>query len=518
MTLRELIERARLEPQLGPGPEEGSELSEQELATAVTGLAYRSDELAPGALFFCVRGFKADGHDFAPSAVERGACALVCERPLGLGVPELLVADARKAMAPIAAAFHDDPTASLEVVGVTGTNGKTTTAFLLRDVFEAAGRQTGLLGTVKSVIGGEVEEVVRTTPEAIDLQQSFRRMLDGGDAACVMEVSSHALELHRAAAIHFDCAVFTNLTQDHLDFHGTLEEYFGAKRRLFAPQASPVPRLPVVNVDDEWGRRLVEEIVEAGHADVVTFAIDREADYRASDVEFDASGTRFTCVSAQGSTRVSVPLPGRFNVNNALAALAASCSLGVDPEAAAAGLARAGQVPGRLESIDEGQAFTVLVDYAHTPDSLANVLRAGRELLEQAAAGGRLVCVFGAGGDRDRDKRPLMGEAARSFADRVIVTSDNPRSEDPEAIIAAILAGAQAVREARSELEVEPDRAAAIELAVGAAGDHDVVLIAGKGHEQGQELAGGKKIPFDDREVARRALRALGASRARPAA
>jgi UDP-N-acetylmuramoyl-L-alanyl-D-glutamate--2,6-diaminopimelate ligase len=471
-------------------------------------LAYRSEGVTEGALFFCVRGFTSDGHDFAPAAIERGAAALVCERGLRLGVPEVVVPDARAAMAPLAAAFYGHPTRQLRVIGVTGTNGKTTTAFLVRHLLERAGTRTGLLGTIWSVVGGRQAEVVRTTPEAPDLQRTFREMLNAGDSACVIEVSSHALELHRADAIAFDAAIFTNLTQDHLDFHGTLEDYFGAKRRLFVPSASTPPRVPVVNVDDDWGARLATELAEAGHGELVTFAIDRDADLRARAVRSSPSGAGFTCFLGEEQAEVKLPLPGRFNVSNALGAIAAVGTLGVQMPDAAESLASAPSVPGRFEPVEEGQGFSVLVDYAHTPDSIENVLVASRELLGPS---GRLVCVFGAGGDRDRDKRPRMGEAARRLADHVVVTSDNPRSEDPEAIIAEIVEGAEAAARAgaRSELEVEPDRAAAIERAITLAGDGDVVVIAGKGHEQGQEFEQGRKVPFDDREVAREALRAL---------
>ncbi len=453
----------------------------------VSGLAYSSTSVSPGTLFFCVRGFKADGHDYAADAVQRGAVALVCERPLGLGVPEVVVEDARAAMGPAAARFHGDPTAALRVVGITGTNGKTTVAFLVRELLEAAGVQTGLLGTVKQVVGGVEEPVTHTTPEAIDLQATFRRMADAGDAACAIEVSSHALELGRAAGIHFACRVFTNLTQDHLDFHGDMDAYFLAKRRLFD---GPGPA--VVNADDPYGRRLAAEVEDA-----TTFAIDQPADYRAHDVEFDVSGARFTAETPDGPLALQTPLPGLFNVSNALAALATARAAGVDADTCRAALATAGRVPGRLEPIEEGQRFGVFVDFAHTPDSLDNVLRAARELTD-----GRLHVVFGAGGDRDRGKRPLMGEAAASRADRVIVTSDNPRSEDPEAIIAEVLAGTG------PDVEREPDRRRAIALAVETAAPGDVVVIAGKGHEQGQEFEDGRKEPFDDREVARAALRA----------
>jgi UDP-N-acetylmuramoyl-L-alanyl-D-glutamate--2,6-diaminopimelate ligase len=454
----------------------------------VSGLAYSSRSVSDGTLFFCVPGFKADGHDFAPDAVERGSVALVCERPLGLGVPEVVVEDVRAAMGPVAARFHGDPTAELGVVGITGTNGKTTTAFLVRDLLETNGVPTGLLGTVKQVVGGVEEPVVHTTPEAIDLQATFRRMVDGGDAACVMEVSSHALELGRAAGIHFACRVFTNLTQDHLDFHDDMEAYYLAKRRLFD---GPGPA--VINVDDEYGRRLADSL------DVpITYAIDSPADYRARDVRFDVTGARFTADTPDGPLELATRLPGLFNVSNALAALAIARTLGVDSETCRSALAQAGRVPGRLEPIEEGQRFGVFVDFAHTPDSLDNVLRAARDLTEN-----RLHVVFGAGGDRDRAKRPLMGEAAATRADRVIVTSDNPRSEDPEAIIEEVLAGTG------PDVEREPDRRKAIALAFETAGPGDVVVIAGKGHEQGQEFEGGRKEPFDDREVAREALRAL---------
>jgi UDP-N-acetylmuramoyl-L-alanyl-D-glutamate--2,6-diaminopimelate ligase len=458
----------------------------------VTGLAYRSESVTPGALFFCVPGFRADGHDFAPDAVRRGAAALVCQRPLGLGVPEVVVDDVRAAMAAAAARFYGRPTRELRVVGITGTNGKTTTAFLVRHLLEAAGLRCGLLGTVKRVVGGVEEEVERTTPEAIDLQATFRRMLDRGDRACAMEVSSHALELGRVEGIEFACRVFTNLTQDHLDFHGTMDAYFEAKRRLFRSGSGPA----VVNLDDPYGRRLASELPDA-----IGFAVGRVAAYRALDVSFDVHGSRFRCLTPEGELALELPLPGLFNVQNALAAVAAARALGTRPETIRRALPTFGRVPGRFEPVDEGQEFGVLVDYAHTPDSLENVLRAAREL-----ARGRVWAVFGAGGDRDRLKRPLMGEAARELADRVIVTSDNPRSEDPEAIIDEIMVGAG------PEAEREVDRRRAIELAVDGAEPGDVVVIAGKGHEQGQEFAGGRKEPFDDRAVAREALRArLGA-------
>src|SRR5437763_522745 len=313
----------------------------------IAGLAYSTDEVRPGSLSFCVRGFHADGHDFAPEAVNRGAVALVCERPLGLGVPEVLVRDVRAAIGPIAARFYGEPTRELRVVGITGTNGKTTTAYLVRTILEAAGTQCGLIGTVKYVIGRAETPAVRTSPEAVDLQRSFREMLDAGDRACAMEVSSHALELRRTTGIEWACRVFTNLTQDHLDFHKTMENYFLAKRRLFVDGDAPL----VVNVDDPYGRRLAEELPDA-----VTYAVETDAALRAEDVRFDASGSRFRMRGVQ----VHTPLPGLFNVSNALAALAACEQLGVPIDDGAQALASAPRVPGRFEPVDEGQDFAVL--------------------------------------------------------------------------------------------------------------------------------------------------------------
>jgi UDP-N-acetylmuramoyl-L-alanyl-D-glutamate--2,6-diaminopimelate ligase len=490
-------------------------------AVEIGGLAYDSRAVGPGDLFFCVSGFRSDGHDFAARAVQSGAAALVVERPLGLGVPEVLVDSARAAMALLAARFYGYPARTLRVVGVTGTNGKTTTAYLVRALLEASGEQCGLLGTVKSLIGGRERPVQRTTPEAIDLQADLRAMLDAGDRACAMEVSSHALELGRTDGIAFAAAVFTNISRDHLDFHETMEEYFQAKRRLFLParnrgSASDRPGASVVNVGDPYGRRLAAEI-----DGVRTFAVDAPADYSATGVRCAFDGCRFTLRTPEGDREVALPMPGRFNVANALGALAAAHALGGDLDVLLAALERGVRVPGRFEPVDEGQDFAVLVDYAHTPDSLENVLRAASEL---AGSGerrrGRVICVFGAGGDRDRGKRPLMGEIAARLADVVLVTSDNPRSEDPEQIIAEIMAGV--VRAERGsgggrgagtpQVRSLTDRRAAIAQAVATGRPGDVLVIAGKGHEQGQEFADGRKVPFDDVTVAREALGARDAS------
>jgi UDP-N-acetylmuramoyl-L-alanyl-D-glutamate--2,6-diaminopimelate ligase len=436
----------------------------------VLDLAYDARAVTPGALFFAVPGESADGHDFAAEAVERGAVALVVERELDLPVRQLVVPDSRAAMAPAADVFFGEPTRELEVVGVTGTSGKTTTSHLLFAILAAAGRRPGLLGTVEARVGGERRGVVRTTPEAIDLQRVLREMLDAGDRSCAMEASSHASVLHRLDRVRFAVLIFTNLSQDHLDFHGDMDSYFEAKRRLFLVEPRPIA---VVNVGDDYGRRLAEELPAA-----ITFTAD---DTSALD-------------------GIELRLQGRFNRENALAALYASRALGIDDDAIRRGLESVRGIPGRFESVVSGQPFHVIVDYAHKPGALENVLRAANDL----ADGNRVLLVVGAGGDRDRGKRPVMGRLASELSDVAIITSDNPRSEDPEAIAAEIVSGAE------GHVEVELDRAAAIGRAIGLAGPGDVVVIAGKGAEQGQEFAD-RTIPFDDREAAKEAIEALEA-------
>ena len=445
--------------------------------TDITDLAYDTREVRPGALFFCAPGETVDRHDLAAEAVEQGAVALVVERPLELDVPQLLVDSARNAMPVAADEFFDRPTEELLLAGVTGTNGKTTTAYLLHSIFDAAGMRPGLIGTIESRVGGESRPAVRTTPESIDLQRTFRQMLDAGDRSAVMEATSHGSVLGRLDRVRFKALAFTNLTQDHLDFHGSMADYYEAKRRLFT-EHEPAPAA-AINVGNEWGRRLAQELRALDRAPLLTFGLTADAE-----------------VGEAPKSR----LQGRFNQENTLAALAVARLVGVPEAAIEEGLADAPSVPGRFESVDEGQPFPVIVDYAHTPDSLANVLRTAREL-----TAGRLICVFGCGGDRDRGKRPEMGRIAGELSDVPIVTSDNPRSEDPIAIIDEILAGMG------PEPDVEPDRRAAIAQAVGLAREGDVVVIAGKGHEQGQEFAD-RKLSFDDREVAREALRRLGAT------
>ena len=454
--------------------------------TAIDDLAYDARAARPGSLFFCVPGQRADGHDFAAEAVAGGAVALVVERVLDLPVPQLVVADSRAAMAVAADEFFGRPTEELAVAGVTGTAGKTTTVFLLYAVLAAAGRRPGLLGTIETRVDGERRPATRTTAEAIDLQRLFREMLDAGDRSCAMEATSHGSALRRLDRMRFAVLVFTNLSRDHLDFHRDMEDYFDAKRRLFL--GDPMPRA-AVNVGDTYGRRLADELREHGGR-VMTYGLADDAEIRPDSPDF-AEGF------SVGGLELRPRLRGRFNVENVLAAFAAARLLEVDDDAIARGVASVAGVPGRFETVDEGQEFTVIVDYAHKPGALENVLRTARGL-----ASGRLLCVFGCGGDRDRGKRPIMGRIASELADVTIVTSDNPRSEDPLAIIDEIVAGMDGGQ------IVEPDRASAIEQAVELARPGDVVVIAGKGNERGQEIAG-VVTPFDDVEVAGEALRAL---------
>jgi UDP-N-acetylmuramoyl-L-alanyl-D-glutamate--2,6-diaminopimelate ligase len=455
----------------------------------IADLAYDARSATAGSLFFCVPGTRVDGHEFAAEAVANGAVALVVQGPLELDVPQIVVADPRRAMGIAADEFFERPTEALEVAGVTGTNGKTTTAFLLYSILAAAERRPGLLGTIESRVGGERRGALRTTPEAIDLQRSFREMLDGGDRSCAMEATSHGSELGRLDRVRFSALVFTNLTQDHLDFHGTIERYFDAKRRLFTETRPPA----AVNLGDAHGRQLAQEL--EGHQRLLTFGFAEDAKLKPENLEVGPRGARFTAAGIELNTR----LRGRFNIENVLGAVAGARLLGIPDEAIAQGVKELRGVPGRFEAVDEGQPFTVLVDYAHTPDSLENVLRTARDL-----AHNRLICVFGCGGDRDRGKRPLMGRIASELADLAIVTSDNPRSEEPEAIIGEIVAGAEA------DVDVKPDRRDAIARAIEIAHEGDVVVIAGKGHEQGQQF-GDAIVPFDDRDIAREALRRLGA-------
>lgn len=474
--------------------------------TLVTDVVLDTRAVSGGALFCCVPGRKLDGHDLAGQAVAAGAAALCVERPVEAApaVPRLLVRSVRAALAPLATAFFEHPSSRLELVGITGTNGKTTSAFMLDAIFRAAGRSSGLSGTVEIRIGAERRPVVHTTPEAPELQRLLAEMADSGVQAAALEVSSHALAYGRVDGTHFRAAVFTNLTPEHLDFHRDLEDYFQAKRRLFTPAFTD---LAVVNLDDPYGRRLAAELTASGDLPVVTFGRDPAATWRASGIDSSLEGTSFQVhpPAGRGGPRpVRLQLAGYFNAANALGALAAADALGIDLDTAIQGLASLRGVPGRFERVEGAAGFTVLVDYAHTPDSLEHLLRAAR-----AVASGRVLLVFGCGGDRDRAKRPLMGEIAGKLSDLAIVTSDNPRSEEPDAIIEQIVEGLR--RSAGPDrFQVVADRRAAIRAALALAAPGDLVLVAGKGHEQGQELAGGRTIPFDDRVVVAEELARLG--------
>ena len=487
----------------------GAELS-GDPSVEVTDLTHDSRRVTPGACFACIPGALVDGHTFAADAVAAGAVALLTERPLGLaatpGLAEACVPSVRAALGPLAARFHGDPSAAVRCLGVTGTNGKTTTTFLLEAIAVAAGERTAVIGTVGARLGDETIRISggaseHTTPEADDLQALLAHMRDAGAGVVAMEVSSHALDQHRIDGTRFAAVCFTNLTHEHLDYHGTLAKYFEAKAALFDSRFAPAA---AVNIDDEYGRALVARLHEIADAPVVlTYGTAADAQVRATDVVYGALGNSFVFVDTRTgrSAPVASPLVGEFNVANALAAGTTALAAGFTFDTVIAGLDAQLTVPGRMERVDAGQPFTVLVDYAHTPDALGRALAAARDI-----ADGRVVVVFGCGGDRDAAKRPLMGEAAGRGADVVFVTSDNPRSEDPHEIAAAALAGVEA---AGASATVELDRRSAVAAALRAAAPGDVVLVAGKGHESGQ-TTGGITVPFDDRVVAREALGALG--------
>lgn len=466
---------------------------EGNLDVPVSGVTYRSSDAGPGSLFFAVKGEHRDGHDFAAEAVANGAAVVVVERPLGTGAVEVIVPSVRESMGTVSGSFYRHPSDAMLVIGVTGTNGKTTTTYLLERVVRAAGMVPGMIGTTGVRIDGQVVDYGRTTPEAPDLHRMLAEMRDAGVGAVAMEVSSHGLHQHRVGGIRFSCAVFTNLSQDHLDYHGTIDEYFRAKSLLFRSEAA---ERAAINHDSPEGRSLV------GRVPTLTFGLEEGADVRAENVTVGAGGLAFRV----GATSVRSPLRGAFNVSNCLAALASARQVGIPDDRTVEGIAQLSGVPGRMEPVEAGQSFEVLVDYAHTPDSLENVLRAARPL----AAGHAVIAVIGCGGDRDRGKRPLMGAAATELADLTVLTSDNPRSEAPAAIIREIEPGA---RDGGGRYVVEEDRRAAIRLALGEAEAGDVVVIAGKGHETGQEFAD-RTIPFDDRIVAREEIESLlGAAR-----
>lgn len=470
----------------------------------LSGLTADSRQIAPGSLFVALPfldrpGFKHDGHDFIAAAVAAGAAAILASdeaRAVAAagGRPVLQHPEPRQVLPRLAARWYGEPSRDLRLVGVTGTNGKTTTCYLLDQIFRAAGWPTVLAGTVETRLASEVRPATTTTPDPVTLQKLWREAVERGVVAGAMEVSSHALDQHRTAGTRYEVAVFTNLTQDHLDYHLDMESYFQAKRQLFTA-ADPRPAA-VINADDRYGRRLLDELPDAW-----SFGLDQPADVRAEGVEYDLRGSAFRVVSPSGAWSQRLPVVGRYNIANALGAIGAALRLGLSPEIIAGALNLASGAPGRLERVDEGQDYAILVDYAHTPDALDNALRAARDLTS-----GRVLTVFGCGGDRDRTKRPQMGRIAAELSDVAVVTSDNPRSESPQAIVDDIVAGIIAPR---AEVLVEVDRRQAIGLALSRATAGDVVLIAGKGHETYQ-LVKGETLHFDDREEAADWLRRHG--------
>ena len=473
-----------------------------DLDVDVRGISLSTVRVHPGDLYAALPGTRAHGAAYAGQALAAGAVAVLTD-PSGFtllppGTPAVVVPEARAVLGRLSARIYGDPARDLRVIGVTGTQGKTTTTRILEQGLTASGTTSAVIGTVGTRIAGKDVKTQLTTPEAPDLHGLFAVMRESGVDTCAMEVSSHALVLGRVDGVVFDVAVFLNLGRDHLDFHADVDDYFAAKASLFTPERA---RQGLTNVDDELGRRLLE----VATVPMATYSVaGADADWRARDVELRATGATFTVVGPGVEVPAAVNLPGEFNVSNALAAIASAALAGLDPRAVADGIARVGGVPGRLEQVSAGQDFTVVVDYAHKPDALEAVLATLRPLTD-----GRVIAVVGAGGDRDTSKRPVMGEIAARMADVVVVTDDNPRTEDPAAIRAAVLAG---TREGRAEVLEIGDRRAAIREAVRRAAPGDVVLLAGKGHETGQDVAG-TVHPFDDRVVAAEEIRALGGGR-----
>lgn len=471
--------------------------------TEIRGIQTDSRKVKPGDLFICVPGLVSDGHHFAAKAVELGAVALVVERDVEVNVPKLVVNDSRYAMAVIADYFYGHPSKNLKVIGITGTNGKTTTSYLIDKMISDSGSLTGLMGTIQLKIGSETIPVERTTQEATDLQSCFRQMVDLGTSHCVMEVSSHALDLGRVKGVQFRSAIFTNLTQDHLDYHGSMEEYRAAKGLLFSRLGNTFHTDPnqhqfaILNADDAAS----EHFKKVTAAQIITYGIQEQSDVRATDIQITSKGTQFKLHSFAGNTDIQTKLIGKFNVYNSLAAIAAVLVEGVSIESVRKSMEDMPTVDGRMQVVDEGQDYLVVVDYSHTPDGLENALSTIQEFAE-----GRIICVFGCGGDRDRTKRPIMGEVSAKYSDYVIVTSDNPRTEDPEAILKDIEPGVIAGGKASDSFELITSREEAIRKAIEMASPKDVVLIAGKGHETYQEI-NGIKYDFDDRQIAKDAIR-----------
>ncbi|HLW87806.1 MAG TPA: UDP-N-acetylmuramoyl-L-alanyl-D-glutamate--2,6-diaminopimelate ligase [Terriglobales bacterium] len=495
MTFEQLLQGAEVLSRVGNSP--------------VSGLEYDSRRVKPGDLFVAMRGETSDGNEFIDKAISAGAVAIVTdsatEKPRA-GVAWAQVEHGRRALARLSANFYRRPAERLAITGITGTNGKSTVAFLVESILAADHRKSALVGTIEYHVAGKVLPAPHTTPEGLDLNRILSEALGNGATEAVMEVSSHALAQERVYGIPFDVAVFSNLTRDHLDYHHTMEEYFAAKQVLFEGCGADAPRAAVVNVEDEYGKRLVE-ISQKRSAEVLTYGL-TQGDFRAEGTGITSRGTRFDLVTPDGNVPVFSALIGQVNVHNIIAAAAAAYARGCKPEAIIKGIETLRRVPGRFERVDCNQPFTVVVDYAHTDDALRNLTALAREFVRQAGQGSRVITLFGCGGDRDRAKRPLMGEAAGRGSDFVVLTSDNPRSEDPVAIINDAMVGLQRVG---AKYAVEPDRRVAIAMAVAEAGPGDIVLIAGKGHEKVQITREGSR-PFDDVEVAHQALQEAGYS------
>ncbi|WNR46438.1 UDP-N-acetylmuramoyl-L-alanyl-D-glutamate--2,6-diaminopimelate ligase [Paenibacillus roseipurpureus] len=475
-----------------------------DIDTEITGIEADSRKVKPGDLFLCIPGLKVDGHDYAPKAIALGASALVTERVLDVPVPQLVVKDARYAMAALAAHFYGYPSKSLKMIGITGTNGKTTSTYLLEKIIADRGFTTGLMGNIHIKIGDAyIENTATNTQEAHELQRILREMADAGTQYCMMEVSSHGLDMGRVKGIHFRSGIFTNLTQDHLDYHKTMESYAAAKGLLFARLGNDFSADPnlrqyaILNADDE-ASQMFQRVTAA---QVITYGIDNECDVRASDIRMSSKGTEFHVNSFAGEAQFRMQLVGKFNVYNALGAITAALAEGFLLADIKASLERITSVDGRMEVVNEGQDYLVLVDYAHTPDGLENALSTVSEFAE-----GRVITVFGCGGDRDRTKRPLMGKIAAQYSDYIYVTSDNPRTENPEAILDDIEPGLLEVNYPANQYTLVADRKKAIHQAIDGAGPKDVILIAGKGHETYQDIMG-VKHDFDDRLVAKAAIK-----------
>jgi UDP-N-acetylmuramoyl-L-alanyl-D-glutamate--2,6-diaminopimelate ligase len=483
---------------------DGAEYLAQQGNPQIAGLDYDSRRVHPDWCFVAIRGETTDGNQYIDAALQAGAVAVVSDTlPPRPNVAWAQVPHGRRALARLSANYYGRPAERLSITGITGTNGKTTTAFILNAMLRSAGNKAALVGTVEYRIGEEVLRASHTTPEALELNQLFARAVEAGCTEAVMEVSSHALEQQRVYGVPFDVAVFTNLTRDHLDYHGTMEQYFASKTILFKGSGTEPPRAAVINVEDEYGRRIIKRLKK--QQELITYGIDT-GDFHAKDLSIERSGTKFTLVTPTGQYPIWSPLLGRVNVLNLVAAAAAAYARNVEPSAIAQASAELAQVSGRFERVDVGQPFPVIVDYAHTDDALRNLTAVARDFLAQRGGSGRVITVFGCGGDRDRSKRPLMGEAAGAGSDFVVLTSDNPRSENPLDIMNDALPGLQ---RSGTHYTLEPDRTKAITLAIHEAEPGDIVLIAGKGHEKVQVTAAGA-IPFDDIEIARDALRNNG--------